>query len=509
MVKRKRGAESLSIRHLEKLQEDISRALKEAKGYERQRMSKRQREANVTEEKKVKLEREIFVLKVCCDAQTITNKYDVGRASLANQFPFSAQSLDLHQTARAHLYSSLLRIKSIASHEDLPEALKKGIAKPDLTEDERVALHNVTSGLYNRDGVKKAVDKAIAFVCDALELPVPEKGKKGKRERKGKTEEQDEDSNPPAAPVEATQAKAVVNDAGNNDEDETDFEGFSNDEDEGAEAEDIDGDAAVTQENDFAAMGGLLGSSDDEDENDEEQARLWDKYRGKETVNLDDISVSGGDSDPEDDQDDDDEADDESDEAAEPAAETQTPKKITRPVSLSPSPEPQRKKAKKSAVVGRPTDSTFLPSLMGGYVSGSESASDVDVAPVKKRRGQRARQAIWEKKYGRNAKHLQEAAKKNKGGRDAGWDMKRGAVDGSEDRRTPWKHGVKSPFSSNKGDSSGAGGAGSSQRQETRRPPPPTKRDDEGTLHPSWEARKKAKDAQKVTAFSGSKVVFD
>lgn len=66
MAKRKRGAESLSIRHLEKLQEDISRSLKEAKGYERQRLSKRQREAGVTEEKKVKLEREIFVLKVCC-----------------------------------------------------------------------------------------------------------------------------------------------------------------------------------------------------------------------------------------------------------------------------------------------------------------------------------------------------------------------------------------------------------------------------------------------------------
>lgn len=69
MTKRKRGADSLSIRHLEKLQEDISRALKEAKGYERQRMSKRQREVGKTPEKKEKLEREIVVLKVCrCSA---------------------------------------------------------------------------------------------------------------------------------------------------------------------------------------------------------------------------------------------------------------------------------------------------------------------------------------------------------------------------------------------------------------------------------------------------------
>lgn len=64
MVKRKRGADSLSIRHLEKFQEDISRALKEAKGFERQRMSKRQRDIDITAEKREKLEREINVLKV-------------------------------------------------------------------------------------------------------------------------------------------------------------------------------------------------------------------------------------------------------------------------------------------------------------------------------------------------------------------------------------------------------------------------------------------------------------
>ncbi|KAJ6783656.1 hypothetical protein PWT90_10830 [Aphanocladium album] len=342
MAKRKRGADALSIRHLEKLQEDISRALKEAKGYERQRMSKRQREAGANPEKKEKLEREINVLK----------------------------SLDLHQTARAHLYSSLLKIKSIANHEDLPEQLKKGIAKPELAEDERVVLHNVTSGLYNRDGVKKAVDKSIAFVCEALDLPVPEKGKKGKRERKGKTEEV-EDTDP--APVETKKSTANDDNA-----DETDFEGFSadnaddDDDDIAPTTEDLDSDAEVTQENDFAAMDGLLGSSSDEDE-EEDRAQLWDKYRGKETVNLDDISVSGGDSEPEAAVAD--ESEDDEDEESKPAAKTAGGKKVTsRGVSLSSSPEPQRKRSKK-AVTGRPTDSTFLPSLMGGYVSGAGSAT--------------------------------------------------------------------------------------------------------------------------------------
>ncbi|OAA79379.1 Bud-site selection protein, BUD22 [Akanthomyces lecanii RCEF 1005] len=469
MVKRKRGADSLSIRHLEKFQEDISRALKEAKGFERQRMSKRQRDIDITAGKKEKLEREINVLK----------------------------SLDLHQTARAHLYSSLLRIKPIANHDDLPEQLKKGVAKPELAEDERVVLHNVTSGLYNRDGVKKAVDKAITFVCEALDIPVPEKGKKGKRERKGKTQETQE---PVPAPVKTEEGSEQA------DADDTDFEGFSADDDEDDDEatlkiEDLDSDKEVERENDFAAMDGLLGSSSDEDE-DEERTRLWEKYRGKETVNLDDISISGGDSDGGDPH----AADDDDDEDDEPSAKTKSTKKVTsRGVSLSPSPSPPPKRSKKAAA-GRPTDSTFLPSLMGGYVSGSESASDVDLAPPKKRRGQRARRAIWEQKYGSNAKHIKDAANNKGRGRDDGWDMKRGAVDAS-DSRTPWKKGVKNPFSSA---SAGSGaGAGRSQQQETRRLPPPTKRDDEGPLHPSWEARKKAKESLKATSFAGSKVVFD
>ncbi|OAA42355.1 Bud-site selection protein, BUD22 [Beauveria brongniartii RCEF 3172] len=464
MAKRKRGADSLSIRHLEKLQEDISRALKEAKGFERQRMSKRQRAFDKDPEKKAALERDINVLK----------------------------SLDLHQTARAHLYSSLLRIKSIANHEDLPAQLKKGVAKPELAEDERLVLHNVTSGLYNRDGVKKAVDKAITFVCEALDIPVPQKGAKGKRERKEKTENAQG-----AEPVPVVKAEQNTTPVDN--EDETDFEGFSADDDDDEDAvtavQDLDSDAEVAQENDISVLDGLLGSSsdEDEDEDDEERARLWEKYRGKETVNLDDISLSGGDSEPDDavNSDDDDEP------RTKP---TSGDKKVTsRGVSLSSSPEPQRKRSRKATSTGRPTDSTFLPSLMGGYVSGSESASDVDVAPPKKRRGQQARRAIWAQKYGSRAKHLQDAAKNKGRGRDDGWDMKRGAVDAG-DSRTPWKKGVKNPFSS-----------GGGHQQETRRPqpPPPKKRDDQGPLHPSWEARKKAKESQKAASFAGSKVVFD
>jgi hypothetical protein len=141
--------------------------------------------------------------------------------------------------------------------------------------------------------------------------------------------------------------------------------------------------------------------------------------------------------------------------------------------------------------------STFLPSLMGGYISGSESASDIEEAKPKKRRGQRARQAIWEAKYGSSAKHLQKSS--NKGGRDSGWDMRRGAVDGDDQgKRLPWKKGIQRPGSAY---SQGQGEAAPALK--------PRKRDDEGTLHPSWEARKKARETQKTVAFTGQKVVFD
>jgi len=58
-------------------------------------------------------------------------------------------------------------------------------------------------------------------------------------------------------------------------------------------------------------------------------------------------------------------------------------------------------------------ESIFLPSLSVGFIRGGSDDSDwsetegkdTDLEPKKNRRGQRARRAIWEKKFGRNANH--------------------------------------------------------------------------------------------------------
>ncbi|TPR04721.1 Alcohol dehydrogenase GroES-like domain family protein [Aspergillus niger] len=143
-------------------------------------------------------------------------------------------------------------------------------------------------------------------------------------------------------------------------------------------------------------------------------------------------------------------------------------------------------KAKGSKASSTPaTSTTFLPSLtMGGYWSGSEDeAEDGEAAnepPRRKNRmGQQARRALWEKKYGSGANHVkQEKNKRKAGGRDNGWDARRGATDG--------------------GDRWGRGGG-----------PPAKKPEDNKPLHPSWEAARKAKEQKATAAFQGKKVTFD
>jgi hypothetical protein len=64
MPKRKRNSEPSLQEKLEKHRDGIFRALKAAKGFERQRLSKRLHDEGITPAKQERLEREVAVLKV-------------------------------------------------------------------------------------------------------------------------------------------------------------------------------------------------------------------------------------------------------------------------------------------------------------------------------------------------------------------------------------------------------------------------------------------------------------
>ncbi|PTB69135.1 Bud-site selection protein [Trichoderma citrinoviride] len=491
MTKRKRSvAETVQIK-LDKYRIDIFKALGSAKVHERKRFSIKLHEPGITVAKKTRLEREYAVLK----------------------------ALDLKHTARHHLHTNLMRIKAVETSPDIPQELRDPVPWPALPQEEITLRNNVISILCNAASVRHVLDRAVADICETLGVPVPTKSKRVRNKRKD-TEDQPADREVEAvnevdgesakAPAKSGKKKEAAKvdakeDAKEEDAEESDFEGFGSDSNGDGDADEprptIEELDDSDQESEISKFANLLGGSSDED-SDEFDEELLAKYRGTEKVNLDDISVSGSGSE---DEDDDNEGDDEEEE----------PESITG--SRSPKEEKEKEKKKRAAKAAlkaaRPGDSTFLPTLMGGYISGSESASDIE-APRKKRRGQRARQAIWEKKYGANARHLQKQAAK--GGRDAGWDMKRGAVGPEDQGRGKWRKGGRGlpgrPAGGAAGGARGYSQGRGNDREQGRAAPaprPPTKKDNEGPLHPSWEARKKAKEAQKNVAFAGQKVVFD
>ncbi|KAK3292493.1 BUD22-domain-containing protein [Chaetomium fimeti] len=427
MPKRKRddvSLEALFTRH----RTDLFQALRAAKGFERQRQSKRLADRKAPADKRARIENEIVVLK----------------------------SLDLQQTAHAHLCSSLLRVKAVA----------------DVSERLPAEVRGWWRRLLRRGRVRKG--KGGGEKEDGLDSEVG----KGKTRAGLKTDEE-KDGRKEARPGKKER---------DNDREKIDQGGQSD----GSDADEEEEEKSISQ------LDKLLGlDSDEESEDDSEEVLVKGRTKKPSTMELDPMEITtdeeGGDdqdldpmeltSDEEEGSSSEEEfngfSDDEegqqssaSDDEAESDAE-----------SSASSVSPPVKKAKKAKGPLKPTDSTFLPSLMGGYISGSESASDIDVAPERRnRRGQRARQAIWEKKFGEKAKHLQEPAK----GRDSGWDAKRGAVDGNS---KPWKRGIRNPLL----DKARASGANETELGPPKKEPAPRKRDDSGSLHPSWEARRLAK----------------
>ncbi|GAA5909015.1 hypothetical protein JCM6882_004968 [Rhodosporidiobolus microsporus] len=342
--------------------------------------------------------------------------------------------------------------------------------------------------------VGEAWDEVVRAVRKRMGEEVDSKGGKGKGKEKEEPEKKKGIQMDPgrAAALEAALLK------GGDDEAETDGDDSSADE----------GPAAGFSE-------GEEGDEDDEVE--------------RELARLNEGAGSEGEWSGSEDEDDDDGAafSDEDDDAASDSSfpTTKTDKAASskkRQPSLSPSPPPAKKS--KAAAVSKPiTSSSFLPSLAAGYVNYSDS-DDEDARWVKdaeredkksarkNRRGQRARQAIWEKKFGSAANHVVKAA----GGKAVPLakmkeiKAKRAAA-ASGEGPAPRDERPAEPFDikNARGGSANpnAQGLGAKARAFGGVAAAP-----EEKMHPSWEAKRKQKEALMNSAAiqpQGKKVVFD
>ncbi|KAL4069874.1 Bud-site selection protein [Scleroderma yunnanense] len=163
-------------------------------------------------------------------------------------------------------------------------------------------------------------------------------------------------------------------------------------------------------------------------------------------------------------------------------------------------------KAKKATLLSQ---SAFLPTLSVGFTRGdsdsefTDSEAKIADSTKKNRRGQRARRAIWEKKYGKNANHVKKRreiaqGEKRKGPGPASKGQQRSKSHGQEQR----KHSRDPPLKRVEKTSTGRGMHTRGSSSNGRRT------DEERPLHPSWEAKKKQQ-AASIVLPQGTKIIFD
>ncbi|KAE8405216.1 BUD22-domain-containing protein [Aspergillus pseudonomiae] len=409
----------------------LSRALKVAKGFERQKLSRREKTAKSqgSSEALQKIAEEIEFIK----------------------------SLDPTATAQKYLFKQLFKTKRIS---EAPAFIQFKESKNISAEGPRsTAEANVTARLYKSNPVKNAFPNIMTDIKKLLGVEDVAGGKKEKSKEAGSKEN---------APKTKTEQRAVSVSDSEPEDPRIAAAVAKFDEEEGEEGEESEeGDEVMSDAEsiDFAQFDSRLApGSEDEDED------------GADGAASDDDGSDGG-------------------------VSLKAPSDMS--ISRSPSPDsPPAKKAKSSKTLSAPaTSTTFLPSLtMGGYFSGSESEpEDIEgQQPRRKNRmGQQARRALWEKKYGSGANHVKQQQNQQKRSRDNGWDMRRGATDGSEGPR------------GRRGQGRGARPQYGGDRPQRGPPVQRRKPEDDKPLHPSWEAAKRAKEQKVTAAFQGKKVTFD
>lgn len=324
-----------------------------------------------------------------------------------------------------------------------------------------LAVSNVTARLYNAKPVKVVMTQIMGFIYAAIGIKSPTT--KGQSDRKVSKKD--------GTAEESQRTKVATHDQNDGEADSV-------------MAEDLESEPANWEFDsgiDDQYLSRLASSSEDEEEEEddrgEEEGHKDQRSSSKQskTLHARDLSITPSVSDAESDS-----------EASE------SPGPVTKVKRAS---KPERTKG----------GSTFLPTLMGGYLSGEESATDnEDVAPPprKNRRGQRARREIWEKKYGAKAAHLKKEAEKAK---NVVWDPKRGAVTAKDRAVRKGRNG----FVRSREQVTGENAIPVASRNRGVTGPTEKEKRDAKPLHPSWIAARKAKEEKKAASFEGKKIVFD
>lgn len=379
------------------------------------------------------------------------------------------KALNLEQVGDQHLRKTLARVKSLKDAEPLQEYIA-GIREGNKD----VNTLNVTARLFKVKQVKNVVDRVVEDLKGVLGVA---KGKEDAKEEVGGKKVQEKK----APKDEDTAKKEDVDMKDASDEGDDPYMAFSARIAEPSSGED-DSEASVT---DDERPPSIVDSDSEHDPDTDLDADS--ESESEELGEVEEVDGANGELlSNEDSEDEDSRSDSDSDSAAIPT-----------------------KNIKAKAIEEKPTSSAFIPALShAAYFSGSESEAsdlDVDVAPRKNRRGQRARQKIAELKYGQKAKHLEKAQ------RSATFDPKRGAVSGTDKRQRRGK-----PLGGGPQQSGGnAEPLGERSDKKDRKIGVGAKRDDKGELHPSWQAAKMAKESKKLKIDlsgakpAGKKVVFD
>lgn len=417
-------------------QKPLLSALRHAAALERQKFSRRKKTAKSTANDKASQRLELEYAKL--------------------------KQLDLTKLAQQHLRKTIGKVKSLKESDDIPEQEK-------VTEkvEQDVALLNVQGRLFKVEAVRKVMDEVIDDLKEIVGAgSVAGKGQGdadgAENKKKAKSVDMEEEGEPmdieafDSDVLAAFDARIAAPSSADEDSEDSLSEGHRPPSVGDSEGEDDDFDLDEDIESSEDASH-ILAHGDSVAENSSDSGALHD-------------------------------SDMESESESEPEIE-----KVSASV-------PRAKR--KTTPIEKPSKSTFLPSLShAAYVSGSESEAsdlDADLAPRKNRRGQKARQKIWEKKYGDKAKH------KQKEDRTKGWDAKRGAVSGDRGGGRGKGNGPPRGYGPER---SGENAIPLGQKKAT-------KRDDTGPLHPSWQAAKAAKEKKSglkidLSANSSKKVVFD